>query len=147
MDYQRHLDKLNESVNEFKILCANNNTQINFLKQENQRLVGLINSLRDELHSAYNTSGQQLSSAISNQVNSTQSAVSNNFINNFNDNNNKLSITEQQLHISNTNNYKNNQKTHTLNTHNSKINTLTIYNIKNNSNNNFYDNNTVNSKS
>ena len=28
LDYQKHLDKLNESVNELKISCTNNNTQI-----------------------------------------------------------------------------------------------------------------------
>ena len=36
LDYQKYHVKLNESVNELKILCTKNNTQINILKQENQ---------------------------------------------------------------------------------------------------------------
>ena len=91
----------------------------------------------------------KLSSVTSNQSNSTQSAVLNtnfitnlndsnnnlnNFMNNFNNSNNNLSKNEQQLHTLNTKNYEHNQKTHTLNTYNSKINTVTIYNSKNNNN-------------
>lgn len=45
LDLQHQIDKANGTMNELQIAIANNNTIVNFLKQENQRLAGQIQEL------------------------------------------------------------------------------------------------------
>ena len=42
---QQQIDKINSTLHELHIQCNNNNTMLNFLKQENQRLVGSLQQI------------------------------------------------------------------------------------------------------
>lgn len=53
-ELQRQIDEINKCLNELKLLCTNNNTIINHLKFENQRLTELVYSMQN---SASMTSG------------------------------------------------------------------------------------------
>ena len=72
-DFQQNLDKLNRGLEELKILCANNNTQVNFLKAENKRLTELVYNLQAKLDSTKISTSltQDFSAGITGQSSST----------------------------------------------------------------------------
>ena len=89
---EAHINKLNIANKDLEIMCANNTTAITVLKQENQRLLGIITEAQLRCrtsHTSHSTSTPS-SSALSS---SRQSSITNSYDidhNKFNNNNNLL---------------------------------------------------------
>ena len=115
---------MNNSVQDLEIKCANNNTAILFLKQENQRLSNLLTNYHTDIHDTSTSLG------MSHHPGSTVSSNDQRSNNNFN----KIDYNILNNNNSNLNLYDNSNFLHNNNC-NSKLNTLVNLNAITNINN------------
>ena len=105
---EAQLEKMKNSVQDLEIKCANNNTAILFLKQDNQRLSNLLTNYHTDIHDTSTSLG--ILHYPSNTVSSNDQRINNNFnqIDHtiLNNNNSNLNLHDKNnfLHNNNCNN-------------------------------------------
>ena len=121
INMQQQLDKFKSTMDELQIQYTNNTTLLNFLKQENHRLTGIVYNLQTAHHTTTTSRehSQQLSagtqghhsSLIPNNLENSIYIKNNSFVTHLN--NNSTNSTNKNNHISiNKNNYINNHQPH-----------------------------------
>ena len=122
-------------MEELQIQCTNNNTLLNFLKQENQRLTGLVYNLQNLRHTTttFRESSQQLSSGTQGHC---SSLTTNKLENSIYIKNNSFVTNLKHNSLNSTNNHINNhQPYHQLNLNKTASNDHFYIEINNNNNN------------
>ena len=159
LDLQQQIDKINETINELNITLANNNTTVNFLKQENQRLAGYIyelqnfhcsSSLNSEIFQNRQVNIPSQSSKYNNLVNFNNNTLFNNKNLNLTSNNNNNcndNLISNQISSQDNNNFSNIilNSNHSNNNNNNII--LKSNHSSNNNNNSITNQNNINGNS
>ena len=150
LDIQRQIDKINDTIHELNVLYTNNNMQVIYLKQENQRLTELIYSLQNQVTASANTSTSVFQNPMAINIPKTDAGSSapessifnynlsknNEFITNFSNNNICSSLNNINNNNVNTNLSNNFDKTNNTSIHYNN-NLLSSHNFNNNNNNYF----------
>ena len=73
VDFQHQIEEINKTLHELDLKFTNNNTMVNFLKQENKRLTDLVHTLQNSLSTPTLTT--ELPTISSRQISHTSTSI------------------------------------------------------------------------